>query len=73
MSIFYKLFCPIPDCKSRNKIIEGEISLLIEHIFRDHDYIEKLKTAVSLGLIENLQERRSPKWLSDHLAEKGVL
>ena len=67
------LKCPIPDCKSHEKMIIGSLSLLRGHIFRDHDYLEKLKTAVNLGIIEGLQERRSPKWLSDHLAEKGVL
>ena len=73
MSIFRKMFCPIPYCKFRNKIIDGPISLLKNHIFRDHDYREKQETAVKLGVIEGLQERRSPKWLSDHLAEKGIL
>ena len=67
------LKCPIPNCKSHEKMIEGALSLLRDHIFRDHDYLEKLKTAVNLGIIEGLQERRSPKWLSDRLAEKGVL
>ena len=73
MSIFHKMFCPIPYCKSHNKVIDGSLSLLSNHIFRDHDYREKLETAKKLGIIEGLYERRSPKWLSDHLAEKGVL
>jgi len=66
------LRCPIGDCKFHEKIIEGSLSLLRDHIFRDHDYLEKLKTAVKLGIIEGLGEKRSPKWLSNHLAEKGV-
>lgn len=73
MSIFEKLFCPIPNCESHNKIIDGPISLLSEHIYRAHDYTEKLKTAVNLGVIKGLYEKRSAKWLSDHLALKGVL
>jgi len=51
----------------------GSLSLLRDHIFRDHDYREKLKTAAKLGVIKGLWEKRSPKWLSDHLALKGVL
>ena len=68
----FHLKCPIGDCKFHYKMIEGSLSLLRDHIFRDHDYLEKLKTAVKLGVIEGLEEKRSPKWLSDHLAEKGV-
>lgn len=64
--------CPIGDCEFQNKVIEGELSLLRDHIFRDHDYLEKQKTAVKLGIIQGLEEKRSAKWLSDHLAEKGV-
>lgn len=65
--------CPIGDCEFQNKVIEGELFLLSDHIYRAHDYLEKLKTAVKLGVIKGLWERRSPKWLADHLAEKGVL
>lgn len=65
--------CPIVDCKFHNKVIEGSLSLLKNHIFRDHDYFEKLKTAVKLEMIKGIQERRSSKWLSDHLAVKGIL
>ena len=68
----FHLKCPIGDCRFHNKVIIGSLSLLKDHIFRDHDYLEKLKTAVKLGVIEGLYEKRSPKWLSDHLAEKGV-
>jgi len=68
----FHLKCPIGDCKFHSIMIEGSLSLLRDHIFRDHDYLEKLKTAVKLGVIEGLQEKRSPKWLSDHLAEKGA-
>ena len=60
------------DCKYHHRIIEGPFSLLKNHIFRDHDYLEKLKTAVKLGLIEGIQEKRSAKWLSDQLAMKGT-
>ena len=67
------LRCPIADCKFHFKMIEGSLSLLSAHIYRAHDYLEKQETAVKLGVIEGLQERRSPKWLSDHLAEKGIL
>ena len=67
------LRCPIDDCRFHFKMIIGSLSLLKNHIFRDHDYREKQETAVKLGVIEGLQERRSPKWLSDHLAEKGIL
>ena len=73
MSIFRKMFCPIPYCKFRNKIIDGPISLLSEHIYRAHDDTEKQKSAVKLGVIKGLYEKRSAKWLSDHLAEKGIL
>ena len=65
------LKCPIDDCKFHYKMIEGPLSLLRSHILRDHDYLEKLKTAVKLGLIEGLQEKRSAEWLSGQLAMKG--
>ena len=65
--------CPIADCKFHFKMIEGSLSLLSAHIYRAHDYLEKLKTAVKLGIIEGLYEKRSAKYLSDHLALKGVL
>ena len=67
-----RIECPVPDCKSHKKMIEGSLSLLSNHIFRDHDYREKLETAVKLGVIKGFWEKRSLKWLSDHLAEKGV-
>jgi len=60
------------DCKFHYKMIKGPLSLLRSHIFRDHDYFEKLKTAVKLGVIEGLQEKRSAKWLSEQLAMKGT-
>jgi len=66
------LDCPVINCKFHNRMTKGPLSLLINHIFRDHDYREKLETAVNLGVIKGLWERRSPKWLSDHLAEKGA-
>lgn len=72
MSIFYKLICPIVDCEFHYKMIKGPLSLLRSHIFRDHDYFEKLKTAFQLGLIQNLQEQRSPQWLADQIATKGT-
>ena len=66
------LQCPIEDCKFHYKIIKGPLSILKNHIFRDHDYLEKLKTAVKFDLIENIQEKRSAKWLSDNLASKAL-
>ena len=66
------LKCPIGDCRFHNKVIDGPLSTLRDHIYRDHDYLEKLKTAVKLGVIKGLYEKRSPKWLSKRLAEKGV-
>lgn len=65
--------CPIPYCKFHHKIIQGSLSLLKNHIYRDHDYREKIKTAVNLGVIKGFYEKRSAKYLSDHLALKGVL
>jgi len=67
------LRCPIDDCRFHFKMITGSLSLLRDHIYRAHDYVEKLKTAKKLGIIEGLEEKRSANWLSDHLAKKGVL
>jgi len=72
MTIFHFLKCPIENCKYHYRIIEGPLSILRNHIFRDHDYFEKLKTAFQLGLIQSLQERRSPYWLADQLTTKGT-
>ncbi len=66
------LRCPIDDCRFHFKMIKGSLSFLRDHLFRDHDYVEKLETAVKLGVIKGLWERRSPKWLAERLAEKGV-
>ena len=72
MTISHSMNCPVQPCKFHDRIIKGPLSLLKNHIFRDHDYIEKLKTAVSFGLIQSIQEKRSPQWLADQLALEGI-
>lgn len=72
MTTFHLLNCPVQPCEFNHRIIKGPLSLLKKHIFRDHDYIEKLKTAVSFGLIQSIQEKRSPQWLADQLALEGI-
>jgi len=72
VTIFHLMNCPVQPCKFHHRIIKGPLSLLKNHIFRDHDYIEKLKTAVSFGLIQSIQEKRSPLWLAEQLALEGI-
>lgn len=61
------------DCKFHNKVVKGDIVFLESHIFREHDYVEKLKTAFKHKLIESIQEHRSAQWLSEKLAELGII
>ena len=72
MTIFHELKCPVEKCPYHDRLIKGPLSILKNHIFRDHDYLEKLKTAVKFGLIESPQEKRSAKWLSEQLSTKGI-
>ncbi len=65
--------CPVKDCKFHNRRIEGSYSLLRDHIFRDHDYTEKTKTAFELGLIESPEDKRSSKWLAENLASRCII
>jgi len=67
------LTCPVKDCKFHYLRIEGPYSLLRDHIFRDHDYAEKTKTAFEIGLIESLEDRRSSKWLAENLASWCII
>jgi len=67
------LQCPIEDCRFHKMKIPGSQSLLKNHIFKDHDYLEKLTTAAKLGLIENLEEHRSPQWFADKLSDLGII
>jgi len=56
-------------CKFHTHPVTADISQIKRHLQYDHDYREKQETAFSLGLIDFVDERRSPTWLVDSLSE----
>ncbi len=42
------------------------------HIYRDHDYVEKIRAARLVGIIGE-DEKRSAEWLAAHLAELSFI
>jgi hypothetical protein len=45
----------------------------IKHILNDHDYLEKLESAVNKGIIHDISERRNPKWLAEALSDFSLV
>jgi len=61
--------CPVLGCRFNKTPVASDLSQIKKHIQYDHDYREKQETAISLGLIDSLYEKRSPSWLMDSLSE----
>ncbi|MCH7560732.1 MAG: hypothetical protein IIC67_05095 [Thaumarchaeota archaeon] len=61
--------CPIPGCKFNRNPVASDLAQLKRHLKYDHDYKEKQETALSLGLIDSLYEKRSPSWFVDSLSD----
>jgi hypothetical protein len=55
-----------------DKIIFADRTQASSHIYRDHDYHDKLKVARILNLITD-DEKRSAWWLANHLAELSII
>ena len=72
MSLVYQARCIVCTLFYKDEIIHANKSQIKNHIYYDHDYLEKLKEAVKRGLIDSIEERRSPKWLVDKLALIGA-
>ena len=73
MCSFYSVVCPIEECKKHSTIITCSLKDLENHIYYFHDYQQKLQTAFNFGIIPNVSERRSARWLSKELALLGVI
>lgn len=73
MSLIVLRKCPIPDCKYSHKLVYADKFQIRNHIFRDHDYQEKLESAFNHGLIHDVSERRSPSWLAENLADLSLV
>lgn len=73
MSKFCKFQCLIGKCKQHDKVIEVEFLQAKNHIKYDHDYKEKQEKAFELGLISNIEERRSSEWFAEQIAAASIL
>lgn len=73
MSLILLRRCPIPSCKHNHKLVYADKSQIKNHIFRDHDYLEKLEAAATLGLIHDISEHRSPSWLAEGLVDFSLV
>ncbi len=72
MSIVVPVRCIICTLHCNDKLIYAERKQIKYHIYHDHDYEEKLRTARAIVLIET-DEKRSAEWLSIHLAELSII
>lgn len=68
MSLIVLRRCPIEGCRHNKHPVYADKSSTVNHIHQ-HDYEEKLEAAYKLGIISNPEERRSPQWLDEKLAE----
>ena len=64
--------CVICTLRYKDKLILAERIQIKHHIYYDHDFTDKLRTAKAICLIETY-EKRSAEWLSFHLAELSII
>ena len=58
--------CPVESCPFHGTVLAAEIAHTKRHI-KSHDYKILLESAYNLGIIENMNGRRSVDWLADEL------
>ena len=58
--------------KQKDKIIYADKLQAKKHINYQHDYLEKLRTAYYIQLIEEY-EKRGPEWLTNQLVELSII
>ncbi|AJM92192.1 hypothetical protein [Nitrosopumilus piranensis] len=69
MSLVFRYTCPVLGCKHNTRPVYADSSQIKNHLKYDHDYREKQETAFRLSLTASPNERRSPMWFVDALAE----
>ena len=69
MSLVSLRRCPVLRCKYNTHPVLADSSQIKRHLKDDHDYKEKQETAFSLGLINSIDERRSPIWFVNSLSD----
>jgi len=72
MSIAVLIRCIICTLYYKDELIHAERLQIKNHIYYDHDYTDKLKSARAIDLI-GTNEKRSADWLSAHLAELSII
>jgi len=64
--------CIICTLHCKDKLIHAERTQIKHHIYHDHDFTDKLRTARVIGLIES-DKKRSAEWLSVYLTELSII
>lgn len=72
MSTVFSFRCVICTLFYNDKIILANKTQACYHVYHDHDYIDKLKAGRFVQIIKN-DEKRSAKWLTNHLAELSIV
>ena len=72
MSLTIQVRCIICMLFYNDKIISVDRTQTCSHIYYDHDYKDKLRAGRLVGII-NENEKRSARWLANHLADLSIL